>query len=228
MKKILLYALLILLIAYPVFPMNTAILSGSGEGSAATSYIMQETFDGVGTDQTWTDRAGTGTWDTDYAAGQAPLEGTHSLQCVTEGRSLDWSGVDTTYITFMVSLPANSTANYLFDLSDGTDAIGKIRLGDVEGTKYFELGYSGAASYITGSNVAISANTTYYIKIKYVKGTGANASWQLWVSTDGSNWTDEGSVANASDTTQLTRLQTWGSYEMVIDDVRVDESDINY
>ena len=32
MKKILLYALLILLVACPVFPMNTAILSGSGEG----------------------------------------------------------------------------------------------------------------------------------------------------------------------------------------------------
>ena len=45
MKKILLYALLILLIACPVFPMNTAILSGAG-GAPACSGAWCDNFNG--------------------------------------------------------------------------------------------------------------------------------------------------------------------------------------
>ena len=85
-----------------------------------------------------------------------------------------------------------------------------------------------------GTTFTLTSNTLYYIKLKYTKGTGANATIECWTSTNGTDWTARGSSTNGTSASTggalyLYHYDDGNNYtHYVYDDIRTSASDINY
>lgn len=77
--------------------------------------------------------------------------------------------------------------------------------------------------------ISLSANTTYYLKVRYVPGTGANATCTAYLSTNGTSWGYSANAANGSVTADAGRIvPVGGPTNLKYDDLRVSATDINY
>lgn len=164
-------------------PAFVASLTVTAAASGPT-YLVEENFDGTGDPgAAWTE-FGTSNWD--YTTSPAPLEGTQSASCdgTAAAAYLNWnngSGVDALEVFFLFHIPStlevSETLVYIYD--SGATIVGYvlIHVGAVLRI------YNGTAFAATTGTIA--ADTTYYIWVRWEKGTGADGFASVAFSTDG-------------------------------------------
>lgn len=206
---------------------------GSCTGSNPSTCTFRETFDGssycIGSsgdqncDSTWTSViAGTPDWNnTSYE-----LSGTNALYLTATSvveKSLTAANSYTVAMSGYVETRAYT--QYLIGMYNTWIA------GCLMG-----MGSGGAITVAVGggstsSTIATVANgNRYYFKSKYTIGTGANASCEGWVSTDGTNWGTSQKVENGTGTGQIdsVRFAAEDTTQIYLDDVRVYTGDITW
>jgi hypothetical protein len=242
MKRLsILLIILSVLIAPPLYAQvcrgsHAGVIGGAASpctGANPADCTVRETFDGAtacgdgshtNCSNTWTSVTG---W-CDFDAGSAP-QGTYQASCggasivnrlaFTAGAqyyaTARVTASDVTNITQWLSLKDNSGNNlcYLYFA-----ATGKLSLANTGGTAA-----TGSATYSNG--------TSYYVKLRAKKGTGANAECQFWTSTNGTAWTtDTASSTNGTWTADVARvyMQAAAAQTVTYDDIRVYTGDISY
>jgi len=102
-------------------------------------------------------------------------------------------------VRFRLAEAIEATESFLYGwTSDSLTELFKITLqNDLD---YEILALGGTTQYQYNE---ISASTSYYFQMRFKQGTGVNAECQLWVSTDGINWTDSGTSSDGTTTGQL-------------------------
>jgi len=235
MKKLLLSLLLILCLSFQVSAFNPLEVMG-GKKVSGVSYLFHETWNGATEDNTWTQANG-GTWTDDDTT--APGEG---AQCLYFGNAADYTAPVTStgeiWVAFMINVPVGmEETNLQFPLklyatADLQLSINLLWVAGQEG--WLVRLYEGDGGVVVDSN---DANTHYissagweYIKVRYKPGTGANAEFELWTSTDGSTWNAHGSVSNQNETADINKIamESDSSDYFYIDDIRIDNENINY
>lgn len=231
MKRLTLIILGVLLCTPLYSDMNTYI-AGVPVSGGGGDYLVQEDFEGTGTPSGW------GKWtdrplpNFDYTS--TVLEGTESMYLAGTGYHLD-SAVSTPtqsagtdrYVAFMLRVPSLPTTDVLMlQLYNSTTLLGGIGL-RTNGGLYAQIG---GGSVVYGTSGAISANTTYYVKVRWQAGEPATLT--AWISSDGSSWTQNVSANNANQTLGVTyntfRSGEQSNYTPIIDLVREANEDINY
>ena len=116
--------------------------------------------------------------------------------------------------------------------SDGT-VIARLYPNPVGTDEYkLRLSYNGNIT-LSGNGVTLIVPTDeLYVQIYYNNGTGAgDGVWTVWTSTNGSSWTEEISITDATDVAQAGRIyiSTSGTArEWIIDTIRRDDDQIDY
>lgn len=253
MKKILI-ACLLLLISSDAFALSAAVQAvvGSSSGSTAlancsgpSSYtgnsgcVFREIFTGCATNctgctsgYTWIqDQGPTEILPCNVTAYAATFGTPISAGCNTTDDTIpeldtSFSTQETLYIAFKLYITNCTTeGHYPVLLALGYNATDYPTIEQSEGCSFSV--YGGGSNY--GTAFTLSTSTLYYVKMKAVKGTGSNATTQLWTSTNGTSWTDRGTVSDGTWTVGLNRMfflvRAGGHY---FTDIRVSATDINY
>lgn len=256
MKRILIVNLTILLIAsaIEVYALSGAIQAVVGTSSASTTLancsgpsnytgnsgcVFREIFTGCATDctnctsgYTWIQDQGPTEILPCNVTSYADIFGTPiSAGCNTTDATIpeldtSFATQTTLYIAFKLYITHCTTeGNYPVLLALGYNSTDYPTIEQSEGCSFSV--YGGGSTY--GTPFTLSKETLYYIKMKAVKGTGSNATTQVWTSTNGTSWTDRGTVSDGAWTVGLNRMfflvRRGGHY---FTDIRVSESDINY
>jgi len=243
--------LALLLVALPAWAGDMQVLRRRPSTVSAQVYLFRETFDGGSTlcvtsgpstcDNTWTNPGG-GTLTFNYATAPAPLEGTLSLRFSgasgQEARSPSYTGsASKTYWTAIfrgVTGGTNIFVPILYTTGAGAQ-LGGIQL--VWTTDHWnpKLWSSGLSSGSTPGAATISTAQTWYLKLEYTPGSGANAVWTMYAVQDSGGFpgwgTAQTTVTNASDTATAALIDIQNnntSGEWIVDDIRVSVSDITY
>lgn len=205
------------------------ILFGKKKESTSTpSYLLSEKFEGTGTPSGWTP---TGTFDFDNSTN--PLAGTQDFRMADASSTVDtvaWAGQSDIFIAFMLytDVAPGSLANigYFYDAGDAQVA----RLSFTSGaTTLRGLAIGGTISSSTANSVSTVAGTGTPVKMRYQKGTGANATVTVWVASGGA-WGTGVSSSDGTATSDATyfRFNNTASYNInpQYDNVIVSSSDI--
>ena len=230
MKRLTLIILGVLLCTPLYSDMNTYVIGSGGGGGG--DYLVQEDFEGTGTPSGWTQFGSRPLPNFDYTS--TVLEGTESMYLAGTGYGLD-SAVSTPtqsagtdrYVAFMLRVPSLPTVDVvLLQLYNSTTPLGSIYL-RWNGALLARIA-GGSEAY--GTSGAISANTTYYVKVRWQAGEPATLT--AWISSDGSSWTQNVSANDANQTLGVTyntfRSHEESNYTPIIDFVREANEDINY
>lgn len=151
--------------------------------ASGSSYLFEENFEAPGYQNSWTE-SGSGTITPTYATAPAPLQGSYSLRLLGVAQqpttySVLSSDQGTLYVYFLCNI-ASLPGDYFFSLRNSSNVTVLELLVDSTLLRV-RNGSSGGASTVT----SFSAATTYHIWLKYVKGTGANSTSEVWFSTTG-------------------------------------------
>ena len=215
---------------------NTALANCSGPMTytGSSGCLMRETFEGCAANctsctsgYTWTVFSGT----PGCANTTTPLQGSQSyggtadstvIEIYTTQVAID--GYGELYGTFAMKIASCSTGYPIpfgFSNSTGADVATISNAG--------ECRYRACTEDACTAPTTLSADTLYYVKLYTKKGTGANAIVQWWTSTDGTTWTNRGSITDGANTNNMGRPWVFYQSEQVkFDDVRVSTTDINY
>jgi hypothetical protein len=219
----------------PSNPFFTAAVLKPAAGGAAPTYLLEEGFEGTGYDEilagSWTESSGTP--DEDYATSPAPLVGSQSLELNDGGtneRADSPSFTDTADVWFFCYIHFNS-------LPAGTESIISIRNGTTEmlsaqvtSSGTWRLSMTGGNSAAT--TAAMSAGTTYKVRIRYTAGGGATGFGSFEFATTGGTFDGSGTdYTSKSDSTatlsaQNLRLRSEGAIQLFMDRVLVDDAEI--
>jgi hypothetical protein len=201
--------------------LHGSVITGPGEG-----------FEGTGAPALWTDTSTSGSVDWDYTT--SPLYGSQSLFGADTS-----SGVrEVTYnfpedadeiwiaLRFRMSADPAAAANWFITLLDsGTNVNCHLQIGSTGNlTGHVDT----AASTVVRD---IAAATTYRIKLRYKKGTGANEELEVWANSEASGtWGTSQVRTNGTTTTRadaliLTNTNT-GNHDVTWDTVLISTSDI--
>lgn len=238
MKKKFLFAILILLLPAFVWAWGTVIVSGN-VSSGGTTYLIHETFDGsnacgdgssTNCDETWVVNNSP---VFNYTTAPAPLEGTYSWQAdlTTETISIGFTPCDEVWVSAIVRDDVAVNYAKIFEVLDSTDnSLCWCEWYDTGAGVKLVARQTGGTNAPTDADY--SADTTYYIKLRAKKGTGANAECQVSISTDGSTWTTPAASIDGTWTTEPSKIKLYGNDGTTTyglkDDIRVDDADINY
>lgn len=244
MKKGFIGLLILALCAFVQFAYGATAVSGRPcpGGAAAASpctgaspadCTLREVFDGSSYcygssgDQncsfTWTNYDTAPDWN--YSA--APLQGTYSAEM--GGASVafwkDVTGASEYYVAFM------------FNIHNVTDDTSPVQFRDSGGNilcqTYIGSGAIGArqAGGTNSTTIAISLDTTYYVKLRGKAGSGANAECQIYLSTNGTTWTSTQTSTDGTWTANIEKLVFQGRASVtpeVVDDIRLYTGDISW
>lgn len=226
------------LFCFPVFAGNLMYLVGGG-GSAPWSGLLEETWNGAtdcgdGThsncNNTWSYWS---SWPNFVAtAAGTPLagDGTYclSMSAIEQEIYHSFTPADTIYASVPVSNSALQDPNFL-QIRDASDNILCNIWTYGYGADSFVVSNTGGTDRSSADH-AFAVNTKYYLKIKAVKGTGANAQCQGYYSTNGSTWTTITNSTNGTWTNQPAKVYLKGqdSSTNLRGRVRVSTNDINY
>jgi hypothetical protein len=157
------------------------------------TYLVSEDFEGTGTPAGWTDDTTSGgTIDHDYATSPAPLVGSQSVQidATTTGHintSKTFAAQSTVECYVQIYMDnagvggVTSTARLVgFWGSSGATEVGTLRY-DSSNLRFNIICGSTVVSGTIGSHY----DTLYHVWLRYVKGTGANATLEAYISTTG-------------------------------------------
>lgn len=171
-----------------------------GADFAAPTLIVNEGAEGTGTPAGWTD-ANSPQWD--YTT--TILEGSQSLGITgsTQSTYNSFSGVPGVWVRFRYRTSAISTNPTICSIRDSSgNQLVRAEVRSTGGVRFYNAANT---SVITSAGSEIAINTDYYIWIYYLKGTGANAAYFLYKSTNSTrpgtpllNWRTGDSTANAA------------------------------
>jgi hypothetical protein len=201
-------------------------------GVRGCDYLVQEDFEGTGTPSGWAKLSDRPLPNFDYTS--TVLEGTESMYLAGTGYHKDSAASTPTqlagtdrHVAFMFRVPSLPSADIgMLQLYNSTTLLGIIGL-RTNGGLYAQIA-GGSVAY--GTSGAISANTTYYVKVRWQAGEPATLT--AWISSDGSSWTQKVRANNADQTLGVTyntfRSDEGYNYTPIIDLVREANEDINY
>lgn len=193
----------------------------------ALLYSINEGFES-GLDVNPTDWWNDGGVQYNYPTAGLNLDGSYCLRISSAGSAaLGHTPAATIYSSVhlrLSALPSTETGYYL-TIRDSTDTdIGLVMI-----TVSGEIGAVAMGGTENYSTPVITANTTIYLKTKYVKGTGSNAALTVWTSTDGTTWTQRVASTNGTSTTQAEIFRL-GGYALAsyayIDTLKISSVDI--
>ena len=222
MKKFLLLFLLIPSLCFAVEPidfsksiaMSPAILGGSAGAAAAdqcAGYLICEGAEGSGTPAGWTNVTTNGTVNWDYTT--TKLDGDNSLALTHTaagwvGTWTSFAAQDTVYGFTLFRTSNAAPAQVTLSIQDGAGA--SLCYAQVQPTTAILSASCNANVYTVG---ALSADTLYYVWVRYTKGTGANGICSSGFSTDGTEPTSGDnfvSKTNCTNTAQAERIYLGG------------------
>lgn len=187
-----------------------------------------EGFEGTGAPTNWTAGGEGVNWD--YSA--APIKGAQSAQMLDTAttREAIWDfpeAADEVWMAFIFQPSADPAANVDFvEILDGAGSTMAVLRETTTGTISSKV----QASY-TGIINDIPAGTSFRIKMRYVKGTGANETLEVWAVDDASvGWGTSASQTNGTDTGQAGQIKFRNpaatNHDQKIDNVLIKTSDI--
>lgn len=98
------------------------------------------------------------------------------------------------------------------------------------GTSYLAAAPTGGS--LVTSSTAMDLDTDYWIMARYIPGTGANAVITVWLSTNGSTWTQLATSTNGTTTANAAYVKIENNMGpdmgFIIDDARVSTNEITY
>lgn len=178
----------------------------SAAGGASETYAYTERFDGStlclagytsNCDNAWK-AAEAGTPDFDNTTSPAPLEGTYSLSLPPASQVSFFFTEDTElWTTFKFQPDGDTEANeIIFRLYDDWALVGYVTwlLGG-----QFRASNTGGTDQSDSSSYAGAA--PIYIRVHYLAGSGSDAVFEFWTSTDGTSWS---SATTSNDGTSTT------------------------
>ena len=209
-----------------------------GGGAPVSPFIIEEGFEGTGTPTNFTQSSPGTAANFDYSA--APLTGSQSLYITDPGGSgnanaqVDFtaSAADTMYAAFKWKPTASIASSS--DIAWFQNAAANVKLGALHWRASDQVLAVTHTGPLSGTiTAAITAGNTYWIKMRYIKASGAgnNAQIALWISTDGLSWSASPiQLTNGPQTDQAVVFK-WDifhsrNFDMVLDSVRIDTDDI--
>jgi len=244
MKKLLLIPIIVLLFAVNAWAIGPAtLMMFSGDPCADTLCAdcdYQERWECGATaggedsdqEQTWVDRGGTGAWTDNYTT--TVLEGSQSLFANDdELRCIESVSYTEVWVAGMVYL-AGGEYQVIFELNAA--GANPVRLSVTWDTDHYhaKVWYNNVTNSITGTT-ELSAGNTYYFKLHYKKGTGADAQVHVWLELNDPfvAWDSvDISKEDCPDQMTVTRVCVKGDIAaasgIIIDDIRIDGADIDY
>lgn len=220
--------ILLMLVAIAATADRRAMLTAktSGGGAAAPTYLIKQGFEGAGYDnsETWTENASP---NEDYTTSPAPLDGSQSWMSAAVGGEAfsDFAAQDNAYAYAEFNISTLQDAIDIFQLRDsGNTGQTRLRINSDGSVRLVHF-----ASGPTSSAGVISAGTTFHVWMTYHKGSGANSSAEVYIS---STSTKPGSatlsITGEGATAQVSRIAImgWSGANHIVDKVRVDDVDI--
>ena len=231
MRKILLYALLICSVAFYASGMNTAILGGAGEGTAAVAYEYTQDFEGSGLPTNWTTEAGTPNYD--LSTSGLDMEGSLCLQLdPTESASFTFTpGSADTYMLLKIRQEDGiDNQEVVITFVDGDSAamytVSWVGGGGTQ-AMLCDLIFADPSGATTET---IAVDTARYILLRYHQGSGADAEGGIKVS-NGSAWGDEVTSTGGTLETAIAKIVITNNANlelMTFDDIRISSSPIDH
>lgn len=193
--------------------LQRAIMAQSPPAAAGFTPDFRETFDAAGFDNTeWST---SGTQDPDYTTTPAPLEGTQSLH-INNGYCYRTVANNQTNLFFICNLHTWNNYSYLVVLRDSS---GNILGGVLLSTSNHPYIHAGTTT-LTLTGVTMNLDTTYYIWVTYIPGTGADAKAAFWISeTTTKPESPNGTIANGNGTAYPGQLYVRNSGDAIFDRV---------
>ncbi len=195
--------------------------------------MITENFNVTGTQLSWTSiPLG---WDPDYS-GEFAIDG-QSLQLTSVGSLVHDLGVgyDSFYIILKLNFQnAASTCGIgvrFLDSSDNQICRASVSVNTVPSLYRLYIGYNGNVNTSYDSSLAYTGTGIRYLKLSYIKGTGANGQVTAELATESDFWsvgfTDSVSVSNSTDTAQVSKVELYntGIVEAYIDDIHMSSTD---
>jgi len=203
--------------------------------SGGVTYLVQEDFEGTGTPSGWVQAYHEGYHalpNFDYTT--TVLEGSESMYLSGTGWLKDQAvstptltAGDDRYIGFMYRIPTMPTTGVnVITIMNGSSRLAYFLQG-VNGRILAKL--EGGESVVNPDGV-VSADTTYYVKVRYQSGEPAILT--VWFSSNGTSWaqvlqTDDTDIASG-----MTSVSFWSSegnsFTPIIDLVRIADEDFDF
>lgn len=214
--KYLLCALTLLTSANSQFIINPYAFGGAGP-----TYLVSEDFEGTGVPSGWTD-TGSNNWD--YSTSPAPLVGSQSLQNSADCY-VDFTGQSAVWVYFTYYCPSTIAATnpwVSLQTSGGVDVayLRSLNSGDLRGLAVTTLQTASAVETI---------NQQYHIWLHYVKGTGANAVFQMYIATtDTRPGSPSVNISTGDATSDVARFRLFkrNVNSTIFDKIRISTSEI--
>jgi len=204
-------------------------------GGATASYYIDQDFNSGSQPSGWTTTA-SGGGAVNWAYTPA-IEGAYSVRLSSAGTgnirmtSPVFAGTSAgVYATAMVNFPiAPNYTHYAMRIENSSH----VSLAEAVFNGTAKLGASAVGGSASYGSTTLLINTTYYIQLRYIPGTGSNATASVWLSENGVDWTQQGStVTNGTATTDPAYVAV--QYNMgadngyVWDYIRVSDDMISY
>jgi len=183
-------------------------------GSAISSYLLSETFSG---DLTAYTLAGTTT--PIITSGELDMVDTGTDPSVTSGT---FTAQSTIYAAFKFRLTVNesTTTADIFQLLNGSTIMCKVS--HVNGLLVM---YHGTRQSVGGIN--INADTDYYVWVKYVVGTGANGTAELYLSETTTKPTVTKTITTGTSTANVDGIKMSGRHSSSVNHTYIDSIIVN-
>ena len=199
------------------------LLLGLCSPSMAQTYLLSEGFEGAGYENGgWTAFSAS---DPDYAS--APLVGAQSLRCSGVSSFIQRPFVRTAdfYAYFQVRYSAFAPFKFVVDWLDaGSSSIARVVTDD--SPNRLQIVHGGVSA--SGTTV-ITAGVTYHVWVEWTRGTGADGTMKLFVSTDGVKpGSPEASITTGTGNSALAKFDIGpfdgaGTTDVVYDNVLLDD-----
>ena len=183
-------------------------------GGAASSYLYEEKYEGVGMPSGHSYVDSTGTAKLDFDDTTPTMEGSESVYFPDPGTASNQNklhiepGADVDELYFSLMVNWSDSVDYgsvaaSFRLSDTVDAdVVQIEVnpsGNIVGSQTGGSDTSAACTTVI--------NTDYWVKIRAKKGTGADAEIALWCTSSTTSWGTSVTSSNGTWTTQLDYIE---------------------
>lgn len=198
MKKRLLILLFLLLVGSAYAGQFDAVITQYNAAGGVESFIQTNGVETQGEDDDWT-----GSCDLDFSTAGLDMQGSECIEC--------GPGEDT-FIALTPSAEKWTVTRFRYsEVTEFSETLLRIKntsttLGWISMQNDQEVvcrtGGGSESSVIT----TLLVNTTYFIKVRYKQGTGANAEFEVWISTDGTTWGTPQSSTDGTETDQPNRL----------------------